>query len=242
MIAALEPCFTGNLVWYGERMALAGEREPSVAGTQLLEPCAARQVIGAFAAAYPGCDGRAVVSLWTQWYFAALVIPSVAAAVRLGRVLPVGIGEIGIVLGEEGQPDAIVIEHDGTVPPLGAAELFEKLISENMEPLVAALCRAFAVSPRLMWSNAATVLEWALSQSEAGIVGDAAALAEGRRLLHGRMTARGLANPLHEPVRYVTEQGTRVRRRRVCCLRYLLNGEEHCGSLCPLPSIRRSAS
>lgn len=241
MITTLAPCFTGNLVWFGERIALAKDCKPSLTGTQLLEPQTARHIIGEFAKGYPGCDRRALVSLWTQWYFAALVIPSVAAVVRLGRVLPVEIGEIGVTLCQEGQPEAIVVRDDGAASVRDATVLFRKLFAENIDPLICSWSQMFAVTPRLLWSNAAVVFEWALSQAETGPIFDSHSLTEGWCLLNTRLNAEGLVNPLHEPVRYVTEDGMCVRRRRVCCLRYLLVGEEHCGSLCPIPTIWKSA-
>ncbi|MGV6873096.1 siderophore-iron reductase FhuF [Pseudochelatococcus sp. B33] len=241
MIEALQPCFTGNLTWFGDRIALSGEREPTLAAAELLEPPTARRVIGGFAAAYSDCDRRAVVSLWAQWYFAALVIPCVVAAVRLGRQLPVGIDEVGIALGDDALPDAVVLHHAGNIAPHSTASVFPMLVGGHVEPLIDSLCTVFAVAPRLLWSNAATVLEWTLTQTEAGPIADEACLAEGRRLVSERTLANGFASPLYQPVRYVLEGGVRVRRRKVCCLRYLLRGEEHCGSLCPLPAIRRNA-
>lgn len=241
MIEALKPCFTGNLTWFCDRIALSVEREPSLAAAELLEPSVVRRVIGRFAAAYPDCDRRAVVSLWTQWYFAALVIPCIVAAVRLGRQLPVDIREAGVALDDDARPDAIILPHAGGIAPRNAASVFPMLVEGHIEPLIGSLCAVFAVAPRLLWSNAATILEWTLAETEAGPVADEACLAEGRRLVSEPALANRPANPLNQPVRYLPEDGRRVRRRRVCCLRYLLKGEEHCGSLCPLPAVRRKA-
>lgn len=239
MIPVLTTCFTGDRAWIAGRMALAGARETSVPACDLLEPHTIRPIIDQFAELFPDCDRRAVVSLWAQWYFLALVTPSVAAALSLGRVLPVDIGEIGVALDPTGRPDVIVLGNDGTVPPQGAASVFDKLVPGNLEPLIAAMCRSFDIVPRVLWSNAATIIEWTLTQF-APSVKDGDALAEGRRLLEQRALA-GHANPLYEPVRYVPENGTLARRRRVCCLRYRLKDVPHCGDLCPLPSVRRLA-
>ncbi len=236
MIAALETCFAGERAWIGERVALANTREASIPACDLLEPRIIRQIIDQFAELYPDSDRRAAISLWAQWYFLALLTPSIAAALCLGRVLPVGIREIGIALDSTGRPDAIVLAGDGIVPSQGAASIFDKLVSNNLEPLIASMCQSLDITPRVLWSNAGTVIEWTLTQF-APSARDPDALAEGRRLLQQRSLA-GKSNPLHEPVRYILENGALARRRRVCCLRYRLNGVAHCGDLCPLPSVR----
>ena len=45
-------------------------------------------------------------------------------------------------------------------------------------------------------------------------------------------------NPMFGAVCYPLESGEPVRRRKICCLRYLLPGDEGCGSLCPLLKVR----
>lgn len=239
MISALASCCTGDRAWIAERMALAGAREASVSARDLLEPQTIRPIVDQFAEPYRDCDRRAVASFWTQWYFLALVTPSVAAALCLGRVLPIDIEEIGLAIDESGRPDAIVIDHAGIAPPHGAAPVFQKLVANNMEPIISSMCQSFDISPRVLWSNAGTILDWALREF-APLAIDATALAEGRTLLQQRKIA-GCRNPLYEPVRYMAYEGEQIRRRRVCCLRYCLDGVANCGSLCPLPSIHRAA-
>lgn len=239
LIPALASCCTDDRAWIAKRMALAGARKASVSARDLLEPQTIRPIVDQFAELYRDCDRRAVASFWTQWYFLALVTPTVAAALCLGRVLPVDIGEIGLAIDPSGRPDAIVIDHEGFAPPHGAAPVFDKLIANNMEPMIFSMCQSFGVSPRVLWSNAGTILEWAVGQF-APLAIDATALAEGRTLLQQRELAGGL-NPLYEPVRYIDDDGEQIRRRRVCCLRYRLDGVANCGRLCPLPSIHRAA-
>ena len=239
MISALQTCLTGDHAWIGERLALAGSRDEAIPAIDLLEPHTIGQIVDQFAERHPGGDRRAIVSLWAQWYFLALLTPSIAAALCLGRVLPVGIREISVALDSTGRPDVVVLDSDGIIPSHGAAPIFDKLISHNLESLIASMCRSFDIAPRVLWSNAGTVIEWTLTQF-APSARDTGALAEGQRLLQQRSRA-GKANPLYEPVRYVPENGPLIRRRRVCCLRYRLDGVAHCGDLCPLPSVRGEA-
>ncbi|MDZ4368703.1 MAG: (2Fe-2S)-binding protein, partial [Afipia sp.] len=52
--------------------------------------------------------------------------------------------------------------------------------------------------------------------------------------LERRLEPSSQRNPMFEAVRYPVEQGEPVRRRKLCCLRYLLAGVDDCGSLCPM--------
>lgn len=176
----------------------------------------------AFAAGYREPDRGALVSLWSMYYLVALIVPATAALLCRDRVLPVGYDEIGLAIGEGGTA-AFLLADAGS----GAAgtRRFDTLVEGHLAPF-AALCAArTALSPRLFWSNAAVVLDWALGEMPAGgtIV---AARAEAEALLAGGAGACRLARPLR-----TNDNGSRT--RRVCCLRYRLPGVADCGGLCP---------
>ena len=139
----------------------------------------------------------------------------------------------------EGRTAALVIPHDGGPSQAGTRERFARLFSGHVEPLIHHFAARFDVSQRLLWTNAAAIFEWTLQQVEEAGMPSPAALEEGRALLRQRNGGNGRPNPLCGAVRYPLEQGLPVRRRKICCLRYLLPGVEDCGSLCPLPQIRR---
>lgn len=96
------------------------------------------------------------------------------------------------------------------------------------------------MTARLLSSNAATILEWTLSQAGTDGAASGKVLQHGFAMLAAETLPQGRRNPLFEPVRYPLEGRVPTRRRRVCCLRYLLPGEENCGSLCPLPDVRKA--
>ncbi|MGJ4860245.1 siderophore-iron reductase FhuF [Labrys sp. La1] len=239
MIASLAPCFAGNLHWYKESVALPGVHGRLIAGRSLLEKGVAEDLMSRFADTYPGADRQALVSMWTQWHFGALVIPATAATLLLNRELPVDLDAIGIVPHESGRTAALVIPDEGRPHPGDATKRFSRLFEGHVEPLIHNFGARFGVSKRLLWTNAAAIFEWTLQQVlDVGVPGPVA-LEEGRALLQQRSGGDGRPNPICGAVRYPLEQGQPVRRRKVCCLRYLLPGVEDCGSLCPLPQISR---
>ncbi|WP_187829504.1 siderophore-iron reductase FhuF [Labrys sp. KNU-23] len=238
MIASLAPCFAGNLHWYKETLALPGVHERAIAGRGLLEKGVAEDLMSRFADTYPGADRHALVSMWTQWHFGMLVIPATAAALLLDRELPVDLDTIAIVAHESGRTAALVIQDEGRSHPGDATERFSRLFEGHVEPLIHNFAGRFGVSRRLLWTNAAAIFEWTLQQVLAIGAPCPAALEEGRALLQRRSGNDGRPNPICGAVLYPLEQGQPVRRRKVCCLRYLLPGVEDCGSLCPLPHIR----
>lgn len=239
MIPSLAPCFTGALLRFKDKLALPGEHPHCIDGKDLLDTATAERLLLRFAQAYPGADRRALVSMWTQWHFGALIIPTTAAILLLNRDVPVDLNNVSIALHKDGRTTAIIIAHDGT--PLGplASDRFSRLLYGHVEPLIGRFAESFKTSRRLLWTNAATIFDWALRQAG----GDAAspvASAEGRALLEHRTHASGQSNPMFDAVRHRKYgRGEPVLTRKICCLRYLLPGVKDCGSLCPLPAKSR---
>jgi ferric iron reductase protein FhuF len=234
MISSLAPCFTGTFMGFKDALALPGEYEASLEGRALLDPQVTEKLLGRFAGVHPGADRRALVSMWTQWYFGALVIPVTAAIVLLDRDLPVELERVRIAFHEDGRVAAIVVADDGTSCGAGMPNRFSRLFMGHVDPLIRHLAEHFRVSPRLLWTNAATVFEWTLQQAAAYDDASVEALAEGHALLEARTDMSGKSNPMCGAVQLRHEDGQTFRRRKVCCLRYLLPGVDDCGSLCPL--------
>lgn len=225
----------------------AGERHrrPSsglvpVPARELLRAEGLERIVAPFRARYPESDGRAVLSLWSQWYFGYLVVPSVTLLLGSGRLLPLGPERVDVLVDpEEGRPAGFRLPrlpHGGrrADPEPDPFERFRPLVRHHLEPVVGALARHGELAERLLWSNAGTSFDWTVRQLEADADGGRAAA--GRRLLESRAWPDGWRNPLFRPVRIREgEDGTSVRRRRICCLRYLVGGVAPCGEVCPLP-------
>ncbi len=232
-------CFPEALAWYGDKLVLPGGARDVMSARELLAG-GAEQLMAHFATLYPDSDGRALVSMWSQWHFGALIIPATVAILLGDRDLPLELDRIAIVPQEAGLTSAIVIPDEGT-PRCAGGDPFARLFEGHVAPLVALLTGQFRVSPRLLWANAAAIFEWTLQQLPADLA-DPQALAAAHLRLERRLEPSGQRNPMREAVRYPVEQGEPVRRRKLCCLRYLLAGVADCGSLCPLHADCASAA
>lgn len=235
MIAELAPCFEGPFAHWRDVVALDAETgDDSLAGASLLEPEVAKDLVARFGATYPGADRRSVVSMWSQWYFGSLVIPAAAAFLLLGRALPVALGDTRVAFTPDGRPRRFVLRDAGAATPM-PAEPLSALIDGHVTPLIERIAPLFRVSPRLLWCNVATVLDWTLR--EVGRDAPPERQAEGRRALEAPYAPCGTRNCLCGLVGECHGQAGLEPQRRVCCLRYLLPGVPGCGSLCPLPEI-----
>ena len=95
------------------------------------------------------------------------------------------------------------------------AETAPLLVSKHLTPLIETLASQAGLSKKVFWGNAAHYLEWIVRQ------------------LPGKNPVFDLPAPMTDAIRYIEEDGLRVRRRKVCCLRDRIPGIEDCGSLCP---------
>lgn len=236
MIDALSGCFEGSFGSWRDVYRLRQPGEAGMPGTALLDPDVATELVDRFSAGYPGADRRAVVSLWTQWYFGAVMVPASAALLLIGRELPVALDELHLSFGADGRLTAVLV---GGCAPSRREGRFLPLLEVHLAPLIHHLAAIFPVSPRLLWTNAAAVLDWTLA--EAGAAPCAAACRELGRHLSCHRTPCGQRNPMGGAVHHPHEGEGPVRRRRTCCLRYRLPGVAFCGSLCPLPGLRAAA-
>ncbi|WID97456.1 siderophore-iron reductase FhuF [Bosea vestrisii] len=235
MNEAALPSFTASfpeaLAWYRDKLVLPGGAREAISGPNLLTGAADR-LMARFATLYPDSDRRALVSMWTQWHFGALLIPATAAILLCNRDLPLELNRIAVVPQEAGLTSAIVIPDEGG-RRVDGSDPFARLFDGHVAPLISHFAAQFRVSPRLLWANAAAIFEWTLQQLPAELA-DTDGLAAARQRLERRLKPSGQRNPMFEAVRYPVEQGEPVRRRKLCCLRYLLAGVADCGSLCPL--------
>ena len=112
----LAGCFTGTLQHFAGTLH-AGGTAPRLHSERLLDPSSLRELIERFGAANPDGEPRAVVSMWTQWHFAAVIVPSVVATL-LGRVhLPVALGRATLALHENGCTAGVVISPGQLLDP-----------------------------------------------------------------------------------------------------------------------------
>lgn len=237
MLPVLAQCLPEALAWYRDKLALTGAHANAIPGADLLDRAVADRLMLRFSESHPGGDRRALVSMWTQWHFGMLVIPTTAAMLVLDRDLPVELDRVRFAPHEEGRTAALVLANEGEKRMPRAAR-FSRLFDGHVAPLIAFFAGHFDVSPRLLWANASAIFEWTLQEFAAAGTAQPEALGEGFALLQSQMGPDGKRNPMFGAVRYPLQDGAPIRQRKVCCLRYLLPGVACCGSLCPLPEAR----
>lgn len=193
-----------------------------------------------FAASQPQAPRGAIVSLWSQYYFASLCLPLAASVLVTGRMF-MPLDGSGVVFDDQGKPAAIQLSIPKTPRNLPELSLYQAM-NDHLIPLAAVLAQAGGISQRVIWGNACHYLEWLTNW-----------LAEDERLsCEGARQSRlfidrdhlpdGRVNPLKGAIRYEGPgRLPELRRRKVCCLRYCIPGTATCGGLCPKPDIRQRA-
>lgn len=248
MIAVLAPLFVGDLAPYRDVLALADDPQPSRPIRDWLAPEALERVLQAYGAPRTADERRGVASEWSKDYLQRLLPPVLAATLVLGHRLPVGLEAVELVLDDAGKPLAFKLPDAGEPWPAvsgdAAADPFHRfapLIDEHLRPFVAALSAHSRLSPRVFWSNAANYLEWMVGAIGARVPG--ADVADAQAMLERRHRVDGRDNPLFRPVRYESDgEGAAARtrrRRRVCCVRYLVPETPLCTN-CPLATVPRT--
>ena len=233
---SLAACYTGPL---------ANFSPPLVGGMPLLEAFKAtrwrdinwlKQDLARFSSQYPNGDSRAVVSLWSKWHFSALTVPTLTANLLLNRDLPVGLDDVQVIFNENGATARLWLPHEGspltTNDPL---ERFATLIEQHWAPLIEQLAAISGAAQRVFWSNAGGYLDFYVNALGEHPLANRQAFEAAKALLEARNLPNGKRNPLFQPVRYFTPKGSEeVKRvRKLCCLRYLLDEFDVCGT-CPL--------
>lgn len=175
-------------------------------------------------------DRRVLVSYWSQFYLAALATPALTALMRLGRPLPLAFDALRLELDATGRPVRFLIPEAeiGHDPAPGLAGLVEA----HLRPFVE-LCHArCGIAPRILWGNAAVILDY-VARELAGAPGGGAGEAcdDVAACLGWRAGPACARSPLSQAL---CPEAAGCRRRRVCCLRHRLPGVPSCGALCPV--------
>ncbi|MDZ7874103.1 MAG: siderophore-iron reductase FhuF [Rhizobium sp.] len=184
-----------------------------VPSAQVLEADAFACLMQSYARRFGVKPDGYLVSLWSQKYLATVIIPVMALSVIGGKAVQADIENTAIVVDDDGEPVALRLPAAFTTEE--ADQAASLLVSTHLTPLIDALARRSGLSRKVFWGNAAHYLEWIVRQ------------------LPGQNPDLALPTPMTDAIRYVEEDGLRVRRRKVCCLRDRIPGIEDCGSLCP---------
>jgi ferric iron reductase protein FhuF len=197
-----------------------------------------RKAIGArFKARFDAFEPRAALSIWTKWYVNVFLPPILLADVLLGRKLPVALDHIQFIIGDDARVAAFKIR--GEAEDTSCADhfdRFEAVVFDHFKPLIEMWSARSDVTCRVLWSNVGNTFEAMLRKVES-VSGGSERLEQAQRLLCEPVWRDGRSNPLCGAVYYVAETDVLERRRRVCCLQYLLPDRRFC-SACPVEDAR----
>lgn len=237
MSTALESLYSGPL----EKLTPPGVGKPSAQSSilqakDLLDPDQLADQLTRFSTKYAQSDPRAVASIWSKWHFSALISSTLVANLLLEYDLPVGLDEVSVEVGPEGQTRRLWVTDTGR--PLGCQSAFGRfstLIDSHLVPLITALAEYSGASPKVFWSNAGNLFEYFTEALQAHPMAKSRSIELARELLASRHLQDGRRNPLFQPVNYLPAAagGGCERRRRLCCIRYLIPELEYCSN-CPL--------
>lgn len=199
----------------------------------LLQPGGTAALLAVVRRLRPGADERALVSLWSRWYFVKLIPPVLFCGLLTGRSLPLDPAETGVLLGANGLPQAIALPHAGeVVAEADPLRRFAPLVRQHVAAVVERLAAEARLAPRILWNNAAVYADWALRRLiEDGRVLPAAT-GQMLALVEAPRWPDGTPNPFHAPVHHLSGPQDVNAWRRQCCLKFRLPGEEVCRT-CP---------
>lgn len=233
----LSSAFSGPHAWCNEKMMLSDDLSDGMALPEFFASGAFDRALDTYAEKSGGTDRRAVASMWSLYYFSALTIPYLVARVLDHQVLPVSFDRMKVALAEDGLPRAFGVVDAGDWQTGDDNDVFATLgplMGAHLRDVVGYLKSSGGIAPKLAWNNALVYIDYALRAA-----GVEPLHAQAQALIGSKSLPDGSPNPFFDCLRHEEEDGERVCRRKICCLRYLLPGVRSCGSLCALPSQRK---
>ena len=170
--ASLETYRHGVAVGPGGATALpvAALRDPGVFETTL----------STFGAGYGAVDRRVLVSYWSQFYLAALATPALTALACLGRPLPLAFDTTRLELDDAGRPARLLVPAETPDCRSGCASGLAGLVEGHLRPFVDMCHARCGIAPRVLWGNAAVILDYVAG--ELGCAGEPTCPAAATRL------------------------------------------------------------
>lgn len=243
-ILALAPLFVGPLAPYGEVLRLPEAGQTAIPVRELMQSDGINAVLAEFRPKAAQEDQRALLSLWSQYYFLRLLPPVLAVNLFMGRDLPLAVDDVQVVI-QQGQPVAFVLQNEGEAlaPETPLAQRFSGLMEGHLVPVVQAWAKQVNLAGRVYWGNVGSYLDWIVRELKTHGV-DAHVWRPLVDYLALEHLTTGRRNPLYRLYRQCqTPSDDPLRVRRHCCIRYRLPDTEFCPD-CPrlCKSERRRAS
>ena len=117
MIAGLEAALPPSLAPFASRLAVGAGRGTYRVADIMHSRAAFTEATRALGERFRDADERAVLSYWTQYYFAALVIPAFTVMVRLSWVLPLDLASVRCDLDADGAVVRFWLPDEGRARP-----------------------------------------------------------------------------------------------------------------------------
>lgn len=233
MIEAYRDFFNGDLAPIGAHLTLTEPHGPQRPCNTLLDLDHLGDILSRYASNYQAPDCRAVASQWSKLYFSRLMMPVLAINIALDRNLPIDLGDTSVILSCDGKAETFCLINAGaTLQPASFADRFESLVDGHLAPLIPAISKSSGLSRKVLWANCGNIFENVVSFC-AELLGETEGVRQGRELLASRTWRDCTPNMLFNPVQYRVSGDRPVRKRRICCIRYLIPELKLC-STCPL--------
>jgi len=242
MIAEVAAQVPDSLAAYRDGVADGPGGPASVPLRALRDPRVFDATLAAFAAGLgpesdcARCDRRVLVSYWSQFYLAALATPALTALVRLGRPLPLAFDALSLERDAAGRPCRFRLPAEGSGCTVCPAPGLAGLVEAHLRPFVALCHERCGIAPRILWGNAAVILDYVARELGDG---EGAACDDVASCLGWRAGPACSKSPLAQAL---CPGASGCRRRRVCCLRHRLPGVPSCGALCPAACAAQNRS
>jgi ferric iron reductase protein FhuF len=224
----------GDYRLFGGRLVDGRDPRASIPADDLLNTPMRKAIDRRFARRFEVFDDRAVHSIWMKWYLNAFIPPILLADILLGQSVAVELPKLRFIIADDGRVDAIKINGTRDSNSEDPFRRYGPMVFDHFAPLIALWCSRTEVTARVFWSNVGNTFEAVLRRIET-VSGPSARLSDAQRLL-ATPDWLGKRNPLFDAVRYVSD-GAAGRRRRVCCLQYLLPDRHFCKA-CPIEEAR----
>ncbi|MFF2322844.1 siderophore-iron reductase FhuF [Agrobacterium sp. NPDC058088] len=212
-------------------------RRTDLTFNELLEPNCLLRILHSYGRRHgPSAPLAAVAGEWSKRYFARVMKPIATAAMLLDWRMPLTPADLSIDVSAEGEIVSLGLSDFGRpVLATSAEDRFAFLISGNIEGVIRAVSEVSGLSRNVLWSNAGNVFEGIARSYAMDNDCSVAGVADALDLLDARNMADGSRNPLFKPIIYPHGEGKPKRLRRVCCIRYLIDGLDYCKT-CPCPA------
>lgn len=234
--------FLAKMSAFGVQTALLPLAHDSLPLSALLERDCLAEMLGRYGRRYgQGQERRAVATQWSKHYFLQVVTPVLAAAVLIDWRLPLPLEATALDIDAEGAITALRVSSYGkAVAPSSGTDRFSLLTRAHLPFVVDALSQASGLSRHVLWSNAGNLFEGVARRLEAVAPEGSAGIRDARALMEASHLEDGTRNPLYRPILYLDEART-IRKRRVCCARYLIPSLGFCRT-CPSPLMQENAA